>query len=119
MYRTANDSQSHVAVFSTDGDHTLLAAKAFFDNEVLTAQWQQAWLHPTVRVNTTTRYRVSILFPQGHYFRRNGYLPGGIGVTVGDIRFMAGYQFTGLDVSGASPTMNTNANAVDVLFQAD
>jgi hypothetical protein len=81
-------------------------------------RWQNAWCHPTVRIDPAEHYFVVVLFSGGHYFRTNSIITGG-GVTHGHIVFGDGFQTTNINPPRTTATSNTNANGVDVLFQAD
>ena len=81
------------------------------------AQWHQLWFRPWVQVDTTHDYWVIALYVGGQFYRTNNLL--GAPVTRNGITFVNGFQATALDLSTLSPTLNANANAVDVLFYPD
>lgn len=82
------------------------------------AGWQQGWFRPWVRVDLTHTYWVANLFVGGGFYRTNNRVSGGP-VTVNGIQLVNSFQSTALDLTLVSPTMNANANAVDVLFYPD
>lgn len=78
--------------------------------------WFQTWMRPWLRIDTSHGYRLIVLMGNG-YQRTNTAL--GTGVTHGVITMANCFQSTAIDPSGTTITTNTNANGVDVLFQAD
>jgi hypothetical protein len=78
--------------------------------------WMNLWFRPWVRINTTDNYRVAMLVGTA-YHRTNTALT--VPVTNNGIQFISSFQSTTIDVVAATLTTNTNANGVDVLFQAD
>jgi hypothetical protein len=81
------------------------------------AQWNNVWIHPNFRINTTDDYAIMAMYRGGGFFRNNAALASP--VTRTGIQFKSGFQSTSLDVRSASFAENTNANAVDVLFLPD
>lgn len=81
------------------------------------ATWQHAWFSKPLRVTTGRDYRLAFMYLGGGFFRTNAALASA--VTRNQVQFKFGFQTTSLDISGAGLTSNTNANAVDVLFQPD
>lgn len=94
-----------------------LCAKGFKDVSY-PAGFAQTWVHPTVRLVPSTLYRVAILYVGGHFSRTASALAGG-NVTHGHITFAQSFQSTSLTPFNGTPTFNTNANAVDILWQPD
>jgi len=81
----------------------------------LTARWHQTWFRPWTRITVGNTYRLAVLYVGGGLFRTNNSLNSGP-VTHNNIQFVNSFQSTALDLAGASLTLNTNANAVDLLF---
>lgn len=81
-------------------------------------RWHQLWFHPFARVVTGHDYWVVVLYVGGGFYRNTGALAAGA-VTRNGIQLVSGFQTTALDLSNVAPVMNTNANAVDVLFLPD
>jgi hypothetical protein len=80
--------------------------------------WSQTWLRPWLRIDTSHTYYVMQQFSVGLYFRNTNALAGGP-VTRNGITFQQSFQTTQLYPLKTAPTLNSNANAIDVLFQAD
>lgn len=78
--------------------------------------WQQAWICPQWRVDTTLEYRM-IFGCFSYYYRNNGALSSP--VTHNGIQFRNSFTSTVISTIAVPPTTNTNANAIDVLFQPD
>lgn len=81
-------------------------------------QWQQTWVRPWFRPVVNRDYLVAAIYKGGGFFRTNAALAAPP-VTHGHIAYMSSFQTTSLDLSAASLAENTNANAVDILFQED
>lgn len=79
--------------------------------------WVQTWFRPTFRVTVGTTYKIGVLFINAHYFRNNTALVAP--VTRNGISFVSSFQSTAINWFLTVPSSNSNANAVDVLFQAD
>lgn len=78
--------------------------------------WYQTWFRPWVRIDTTHGYRLAVL--QGNGYQRTASALGS-GLAHGNITMLNSFQSTSIDPSSVSLTTNTNANGIDVLFQAD
>lgn len=116
-YRLAGSDVAPVVVwFDTSGE--LLRATSFRDIVIGADGWQQTWLRPSHRINTAHTYRLFVLFPQGHYSRNNAAFASGA-VTHSNITRSAGFQSTNIAPWLTTLTTNTNANGIDVLWQAD
>lgn len=117
-YRDANSSNSGQVLF-WDTAGIMLGAVMLKDVLITpSARWQNVWVRPSIRISTSADYHLGVMFQGAHYYRRNTYLSGGP-VAVGHITVENGWQSTTADVTHATPSYNTNANAVDVLFQPD
>lgn len=81
------------------------------------AQWNQKWFRPWFRPVVGHDYLLTALYIGGGFFRTNSSLT--TPVTHNNITFVSSFQSTALDMSSASLTELTNANAVDILFQGD
>lgn len=79
-------------------------------------QWRNVWLTPQLRIVPGDDYNVMFLM-HTVYFRQNGLL--GSPVVRNSIRYISSFQTTSIDPTSIAPTMNTNANGVDVLFRPD
>ena len=115
-YRQSSFSEGLVGHFWNTSGPQMLSGFAFKD-VVTGTGWQQCWLHPTVRVNTSDVYAIGVLFAQGGRMQSTGALT--IPVTHGDLTFRAGWTSTNLAPWLVVPTPNSNAYGIDVLFQAD
>lgn len=80
--------------------------------------WHQAWFRPWLRIVVGHRYYIGFLYFQGNFFRNNGTLSTAP-VTRNNIQYWASWQSTAIYPFATTPTTNTNANAVDVLFYPD
>lgn len=78
--------------------------------------WQQVWIRPRIPVSTASVYRVAFRYDHGKFYRQNTLLTSQ--VTRNNIGFQNGFQSTALDPDGASITLNSNANGIDVLFRS-
>lgn len=78
--------------------------------------WMNTWFRPWVRYAIGDTLRVAVLMGQA-YRRNNGALASP--VTHSDITYIASFQTTAINPILVSPSSNTNANGVDVLFQPD
>jgi hypothetical protein len=114
-YLAAGDPNYHWCLLWNYGTGQLLAAKAMYDMTQVADGWRQCWIHPTVGVNNSDTYMLAILFGT-HYYRSNARLSGGT-VTFNGIQFINSFQSTGISPPSVTPTPNSNANGVDVLFQ--
>jgi hypothetical protein len=81
------------------------------------AKWNQIWVRPWFRITPNHDYYVVAFYIGGGIYRTNSILTSP--VTHGDITFVSSSQTTVNDVVDASLSENTNANAVDILFQSD
>jgi|SRR5689334_4592507 len=81
------------------------------------AKFMHIWFHKPLRIDTTTLWRVAVLYLGGGFYRTNNALT--TPVTRNNIQLINGFQTTSLDIASSILTTNANANAVDVLFQAD
>lgn len=115
-YRLAGADQCPVAALWTG--FQLLRAYNFRDVTVGADGWTQCWIRPSFRINVSTSYAIAILFPGGHYSRTNTRFASGP-VTVNGIVRSLGFQSTVLAPWTTSFTSNTNANGIDILWQAD
>jgi hypothetical protein len=117
IYVLAGTGNDHWVVFSDTSSQTLYVVKHWKDFTIgASDRWLNTWIHPTFRVDTTLTYRVAILTGTA-YFRWGSRLASPR--TQNHITFLNGFQTTSIDPNAASPTFNTNANGVDVLFQPD
>lgn len=117
----SNVSGVLVGVFSDPG-----ASQEWFDCGVfvsqgaLSARWNNIWLHPAKHIDTADIYSVCALYRGGGFYRTNNRVTSlGTPVFHGDIGLRSSFQSTNLDPGNVAITENLNANAVDVLFQAD
>lgn len=97
------------------GDKWTMAGLSF--GGTVAAKWHHLWLPKPYRVVTTDTYRLAGVFLGGGFYRTNAALTSA--VTRNGIQFLSSWQTTSLDIGNATLTTNTNANALDVLFQAD
>lgn len=81
------------------------------------AKFHHLWFAKPIRVNTSDTYRVMAYYLGGGFFRTNNALTSA--VTRNGVKFLGSYQSTSLQTSFGTVTLNTNANAVDVLFLPD
>jgi hypothetical protein len=79
--------------------------------------WQHSWFRPWFRYKLGTLYRLWVNYPHGKYFRRNAYLTGPI--VRNNITYENGFQSTLQWPIGSTPTLNSNANALDIFYQPD
>jgi len=75
--------------------------------------WHQTWFRPWLTLQTGHTYRFCVMFSHGHFYRTNSILTSAI--DHGGIAMENGFQTTSLDPVGASLTLNTNANGIDLL----
>jgi hypothetical protein len=120
LYRQAADSSTHYALlFGLQVQPgRLWVAKAFVDDTAAASGWQNAWIRPWFRPDPNTDYRLAIFFEAGKFFRQTNALGSGA-VAHNNISFIHGWQNASLDIFSAGATVNSNANAVDILFQPD
>lgn len=119
LYKWAlHDGNFYAALFRPGGSH-LMAAYAFQSDQTISDKWFQTWVRPWVRVEKDVDYLFGVLFVGGHYFRTNGIITIGPGNPHGHIAITYGWQSTAAFPFISSPTANSNANAIDVLFQPD
>jgi hypothetical protein len=78
--------------------------------------WAQLWIRPWVRPTISDLVSIACVM-SNEYRRQNTALAST--VTHGDIAFVKSFQSTSLSPWQVSPTYNTNANGIDLLFQAD
>ncbi len=78
--------------------------------------WRQAWFRPWFRPTIGTNYRIAVMMANA-YGRHNTQLASP--VTNNGLKFISSFQSTAINPVVVSITTNTNANGVDVLFQAD
>jgi hypothetical protein len=116
-YINAGTSTDMVAVLMDDS-FNYLGAYGFKDISAGSNRWLQTWCRPWHRITVGTSYLLYVLFPQGHYYRHNSQLSPNP-ITNNHIEFQNGFQSTALAAYDAGITGNTNANAVDFLFQPD
>lgn len=82
------------------------------------AKWHQIWFRPWYRPAVGVDLFTVAMYVGGGFFRNNNALSAGP-VTRNGIQFRNSFQSTALDLTNATPTLNLNANAVDVLFYPD
>jgi hypothetical protein len=116
-YRTSSTGSVHWGQLINRTTLTLLACHGFMDDALTTSRWQNVWIHPWIRINTTDTFYVAVAYPASNYYRTASALTSPL--TNGGITAVHGFQSTVWDLSSASPTTNANANGVDLLFQAD
>lgn len=108
-----------IAVLTPDGGlypaQTAAVMKLLAPN--VAAKWHHLWFHKPIRIATATDYLIAAIYIAGGLYRTNTALAAP--VTRNGITFKNSFQLTSLDINGAALVTNTNANAVDVLFQAD
>lgn len=116
-FRGASSSNAPFLLF-WDSSGQLLCAKSFYDALTGAAAWQNAWIHPSIRIQTNHDYKLAIMFPGGGYSRTTGGLTG-TGTDHNGIVFWRGFTSTSLapEVLGTTDTANTNG--IDVLFYPD
>lgn len=118
-FRLYNDAGAFIApwgVLWNDTAGPLLSVKNFAISSS-PGGWRNAWIHPTVRVNTSDFYRLMILATSS-YYRTNTRFSGGP-ITTNNIKMAGGLITTLINPTIGAPTSNTNAYGVDVLFKAD
>jgi hypothetical protein len=76
--------------------------------------WLQAWIHPKRKLLSGTGYMMACTY-HSTYSRHASQLTSP--VTVGHLTFHNGWQSTAVWPPATSPTLNTNANAVDILYE--
>lgn len=97
------------------GDKWKLAGLSF--GAAATPKWHHLWFGKPIRIVVGDTYRLAAVFVGGGFYRTNAALTSP--VTRNGIQFLNSWQTTSLDIGNAILTTNTNANALDVLFQAD
>lgn len=111
-----------VGIFSDVSSQEWFDAGVYFKPSglILPSGWKNIWLRPAKRVDTADIYTVCALYRGGGFFRTNNAVPVlGTPVFHGHIGLRSSFQSTNLDPGNTSFAENLNANAVDVLFQAD
>lgn len=79
--------------------------------------WHQCWILPRIKHTDVNRnYYLAILYPVGKRFFTSSVL--GSPVQHGNITFVAGFTSTALAIDLSTPTLNTNAPGIDILFHA-
>lgn len=118
-YKNAAQTDPRLAVIGDRAGPYMLRACLYSTEGVNIADgWNQIWMRPWFRIDTSITYGVAVLFQAGGYWRTNTALAV-FPVTHNNIQFYSGWQTTAADPIRANPTGNTNANAVDVLFVPD
>jgi hypothetical protein len=101
-----------------DRDSVILLSVRHFKPASLTAgTWQNTWIHPTIRIDTSHTYAVAALFLGTPYTRTNNLLTSP--VTHNNIQFLHGFQTTNGELTNVIATETNHANGVDVLFSPD
>lgn len=118
IYRRANEEGHWYALMWDEATSLIVATKRFrhYSPSPTSGQWRNEWFRPWFRVDTTATYRLAVMVAND-YQRTNAALAAP--VTVNGIKYIAGFQSTSVAPNLVAATTNTNANAVDVLFQAD
>ncbi len=117
-YLHTADSGTHIGVLVDFTTTNPLRAVLFFTTPPTADGWRNVWFRPWFRVTVGHDYVVFVLFTGGNWRRTVGALASA--VTHGVITFVAGLVTTQLDPANSSGwTSSTNANGVDILFQAD
>jgi len=122
FYRQWGAENSCYGMFWTDTHNKYLRGFSYHQLAASAARWNNVWFHPTIRIVPNDLYRVGVLFFLGDFYRTNNVLSAvGTPVFHGHIGLVSSWQTSNLDPAnpGTSITQNTNANAVDVLFQPD
>ena len=116
MWRPASDVQAHWAHVIDASNDQLLRSACFMDvAQGATAGWQQLWLRPVLRMDTSKAYRIYVAYPGGNGYRITN---GSGGVNHNGIIYHNGFQQTGFDPT-VSPSTNSHANGVDLLVYFD
>lgn len=118
VFRRANEEGHWYALMWAESTGLVVATKRFrqYSPSPLVDQWRNEWIRPWFRVDTTETYRMAVMINNDYQRHANALVAG---VTVNGIRFLAGFQSTAAAPNLLAATINTNANAVDVLFQSD
>lgn len=115
-YLTSADNNDQWAVLWNHDTQKLQRVKEFFNiAQGASNGWRNTWVRPTFRAVPGTNYYLGVLMGTA-YFRQVAALA--TAVTHNSIQFTNGWQSTAIDPLGVT-TLNTNANGVDILFQAD
>lgn len=93
-----------------------VAAKIWIGGIAASNQWRNCWLGHSFRVTIGVQYDVWIMTRTAYY--KTAAALGALGVTRGDITFVASMQSSAL-APPAAPAYSTASNAVDVLFLPD
>lgn len=112
----SSEDGNYVAQLWDKDSFVILAAVAGRVRATSGNAWQQAWIRPRVHVTVGPVYRLAVRFDHGKFYRQNSLLTSQ--VTRNNIGFQNGFQSTALDPDGATLTLNSNANGIDVLFRS-
>lgn len=118
VYRRANEEGHWYALMWDEATNLVVASKRFrqYAPSPAAGSWRNEWMRPWFRVNTAATYRLAVMC-SNDYQRTGAALAAP--VTVNGIKFLAGFQSTSVAPNLVATATNTNANAVDVLFQKD
>jgi hypothetical protein len=95
---------------------TILRLTAWKDGSAGSSNlWEQTWLQRWAHLATGHTYALAVR-SDADYFRHTAQLTSP--VTIGSVKFIAGFQTTVIDPLTVTLTTNTNANGVDLLYYA-
>lgn len=115
---TTEDGNTWFVVWDLDAN-SIPVAGVFRPRAVLSGNaWHNTWFNPWRRITVGHRYYVGVVYPFGHYFRNNSAVTSPP-VTHSNIELWGSWQSTSFYFMATTPTGNTNANAIDVLFYPD
>jgi hypothetical protein len=106
---------SHWGWVSEENNSDLLRLVEFFDQNVTSAGWRNAWFRHSLRIDTSDKYRVAVAFPSSNYYRT--VVSGA--ANHGNISLQSGFTTTVWDFSATTLTDAGAHEGVDVLFLDD
>lgn len=115
VYCFAGDGGGHIAML-LDNTGKPLAVQHFWVSP-LPVGWLQLWFRPVIRYSTTITYRLYVLMSNGYQRSTSGLASPP--VTSNNVSLYRGVQTTSIYPPSVSPTTNTNANGVDILYIPD
>jgi hypothetical protein len=116
-YFSAGDIPPRWGIIWDFTNSVLIACHMFNQSAQAATGWRRLWIHPTYRFTVGVNYRVAVL-KSANYWRTVNQLAGG-GQTINHVHFQNSFQSTALDPVSTAIGTNTNANGVDILYQAD
>ncbi len=113
VYLQAGDTWRHWCILEDRSTSDIVAARCYASvAQGPSDGWRNVWFHPVVQVAVGDDYYCWNLC-RGVYFRSVGAL--GVPVERNNILYINSMQTTSIDPTSITPTMNTNANGVDLI----